>query len=257
MPNPLNLQDVIEYVENNISVFHKKRLEKLETLRLQKALCRKNPYLFRAKHILTAEGLVRGVLDAFLSSQEETLFGDFLEGVAVFVCHKVYDGIKPLAVDLEGIDLVFENDNKIFVVEVKSGPNWGNSSQLKKMLLNFQNAKTILAQVYPQKEIVAVNGCCYGIETNPSQKNGAYFKICGQDFWRFISDNDDLYTEIIEPLAHQAKRYNDNFHEAYAMIVNRFTHQFIEEYCFPNGMIDWVKLVEWVSKRPHNKPYPL
>jgi hypothetical protein len=93
--NPLNLQDVFEYVETHIETFHSKKLQKLERLTLNRLLVRKNPYLFKAKNIFTAEGLVRSILDAFLSSQEETLFGDFLEGVAVFVCGKVYGGVKP------------------------------------------------------------------------------------------------------------------------------------------------------------------
>jgi len=41
--------------------------------------------LFRAKNILTAGELMEGLRDAFLSSSEEKLFGDFLEDLAVFV----------------------------------------------------------------------------------------------------------------------------------------------------------------------------
>ncbi len=254
---PLNLSDVVDYVENHIGTFHTKRLQSLEKLRLEKLLLRKNPYLFKAKHILTSEALVRSILDAFLSSQEETLFGDFLEGVAVFVCGKVYDGEKPAPADLEGIDLVFQNAGKLYIVEIKSGPHWGNSSQIKKMLQNFENAKIVLRQQDPTMEIVAVNGCSYGIETHPRQKNGAYLKLCGQDFWRFISNNDRLYIDIVEPLGHQAKQRNEDFEQAYAMIINRFTQQFTQEYCLPNGLIDWQKLVRWVSGRRSGSSYPL
>lgn len=256
-PNPLNLRDVVRYVEANIGTFHAKRLQKLENLKLDAVLLRKNPYLFRAKNVLTSEVLVRSVLDAYLSSQEETLFGDFLEGVAVFVCEKVYGGEKPAVSYLEGIDLIFQDKDTIFVVEIKSGPNWGNSSQIKKMLLNFSNAKTVLQAKYPNFEIVAVNGCCYGSEVNSLQKTGSYFKLCGQDFWRFISNNDQLYTEIIEPLGHQAQQKNEHFQEAYARIINRFTLQFATEYCLPNGTIDWEKLVQRVSARRENAHYPL
>lgn len=254
--NPLNLQDVFEYVETHIETFHNKKLQKLERLTLNGLLVRKNPYLFKAKNIFTAEGLVRSILDAFLSSQEETLFGDFLEGVAVFVCGKVYGGVKP-ASDLEGIDLIFTNDDTVFMVEIKSGPNWGNSSQIKKMLLNFENAKRILSPAYPEFNFVAVNGCSYGTEPNPYQRDGAYLKLCGQDFWRFISDNDDLYTEIIEPLGYQAKQRNEQFQEEYGKIINKFTLQFGSEYCLPDGTIDWAKLVRKISQRRKNTPYPL
>jgi hypothetical protein len=122
MVGVLNIQDVFSYVETHIGLFHQNRLEKLEGLKLNTVLLRKNPYLFKAKNILTSEQLVRNVLDAYLSSQEETLFGNFLEGVAIYVCGIVYDGRKPSTSALEGIDLVFNNDNRIFIVEIKSGP---------------------------------------------------------------------------------------------------------------------------------------
>lgn len=74
------LSTVAHYIEQNIDTFHQKRLEKLQELKLQSILKRKNPYLFKAKCLLTAEGLVRSVLDAYLSSQEETLFGGLFGG---------------------------------------------------------------------------------------------------------------------------------------------------------------------------------
>jgi hypothetical protein len=71
-------KDVIAYVEKNISTFHTKRLQNLEELKLSTILKRKNPYLFKAKNVLTAQDLVKILLDAHLSSQEETIFGEFL-----------------------------------------------------------------------------------------------------------------------------------------------------------------------------------
>lgn len=101
----LNLKEITKYVEDNIDNFHAKRLEKLEKLNFKQVLKRKNPYLFKAKNILSAHDLMQNILDAFLQSQEETLFGEFLEGVAIFVCHQVYEGVK--STELEGIDLEF------------------------------------------------------------------------------------------------------------------------------------------------------
>ncbi len=100
----IDLKDVINYVENNIGEFHSRRLNSLQSLQLQKILKRKNPYLFKAKNILTAQDLVKNLLEAHLSSQEETIFGEFLEGLAIFICNKVHKGRKSSA---EGIDLEF------------------------------------------------------------------------------------------------------------------------------------------------------
>lgn len=252
---PLDLDAVRAYVENNIGEFHTKRLEKIERLRLDAVLARKNPYLFKAKYVLTAEQLVRGILDAYLSSQEETIFGDFMEGLAIFVCEQVYGGYKPLTGDLTGIDIVFQKDGHLYIVEVKSGPNWGNSSQINRMVTNFEAARQKLAADYPGLSIIPVNGCCYGRENNPQRSKG-YWKLCGQDFWQFISGNDQLYVEIIEPLGYRAKQRNEAFDQAYARIVNRFTLAFSQDYCNDAGDIDWIKLTEFVSRRNEGNVYP-
>ena len=244
----LAIEDVVDYVEKNIGVFHRSRLDSLERLRLDDILHRKNPYLFKAKNILTAQDLVKTLLDAHLSSQEETIFGDFLEGLARFVCEKAFGGKKSVA---EGIDLEFDRDGIRYIVSVKSGPNWGNSSQVARMKDNFQRAKKILRTGGFRQQITAVNGCCYGRDNRPDK--GEYMKFCGQAFWEFISGNPSLYLEIIEPLGHKAKYRNEEFLEAYSQIINRFTLQFSQQFC-SDGKILWdsiVKLNSSITNRSH------
>ena len=77
--------EIKEYVAENIGEFHAARLKSLSELKLKEILLRKNPYLFKAKHVLTSEALVKQLLDAHLSSQEETIFGGFLEDLAIFI----------------------------------------------------------------------------------------------------------------------------------------------------------------------------
>lgn len=238
----LNLSEVIQYVENNIDGFHDRKLQSLDKLKLKKVLKRKNPYLFKAKNVL-AQDLTKGILDAHLSSQEETIFGEFLEGLAIFVCNKVWGGKKSAA---EGIDLEFGRDGKLYIVSIKSGPNWGNSSQVKKMRENFLKAKRILRTSHASTpNIIAVNGCCYGKQR--SQDKGDYFKICGQEFWELISGNDRLYLDIIEPLGTRAKEKNENFSQRYRNILTQFTREFLNTFCLESGEIDWEKLVKFNS----------
>lgn len=45
----LNLNNVKEFVNKNICLFHRDRLKKLEEMKLKQILRKKNPYLFRAK----------------------------------------------------------------------------------------------------------------------------------------------------------------------------------------------------------------
>jgi hypothetical protein len=62
--NPLNLDDVREYVNKNIVDFHRSRIKSLEDLTLHKLL-HKNPYMLKAKHLIKPGDLVESLLDAF------------------------------------------------------------------------------------------------------------------------------------------------------------------------------------------------
>lgn len=239
---------IIGFIEPGIQKFHKRRLDNLADLKLKKILNRKNPYLFRAKNQNTAQDLVKTILDAHLSSQEEGLFGGLLEELAIFICNKVYGGRKSSS---EGIDLDFSKDNILYIVSIKSGPNWGNASQIARMKDNFKRAKRILGTNTSDIKVVAVNGCCYGKDEKPDK--GDYLKLCGQRFWEFISGDENLYIEIIEPLGYKAKERNEEFSDEYAKVINRFTREFSTEYCDQNGLILWEKLVKFNSGKSSKK----
>lgn len=240
MKNQTNslLNSVYDYVKENIGVFHQKRIESLSSLKLDKVLRRKNPYLFKAKNMLTASQIVKGIVDAHLSSNEETIFGDWLEGLAIFVNKISYDGWKS---GITGIDLEFDKDGIRYIVDIKSGPNWGNSNQIARMKENFKRAIRTIRTSNSKIIVRAVNGCCYGKDNKPDK--GDYFKYCGQKFWYFISGNKQIYTEIIEPLGYKAKEKNQEFLSSYSNLLNKFTREFTIRFCKDNGEIDWNKLV--------------
>ena len=237
----LNLDDVRKYVNENIVDFHQRRIKSLEELKLPKLL-KKNPYLFKAKNITTAGQLIEGLLDAFLSSSEEKLFGDFLEGLAIFIAGKTCGGHKSAAT---GVDLEFINDGIHYVISIKSGPNWGNSSQQNRLQQDLQKAITTVKQARFGANVQAVLGICYG-KTRTSYLRG-YLKVVGQNFWYLISENKDLYTDIIEPIGYRAKQHNNTFHDEKSRVANKFTKEFIDKFCDDAGNIDWGKLVEWNS----------
>ena len=235
-------EQILNYVAANIDTFHESRLAKLNELTLDKLVTRKNPYLYKSKNIVTASGLVQAMLDAYLSSQEEGLFGKFLEGLAVYAAIEAIGGWKSSAT---GIDLEFIKEGARYIISIKSGPNWGNSGQQADMRQNFRSAAQLIRQGNPATNVVAVNGCCYGRDEKVDK--GTHFKICGQDFWELISGDRNLYTRIIEPLGHDAKQRNDNFMRNYGTVVNRFTREFMQEFCDDTDAIDWDKLVRYCS----------
>lgn len=239
----IDMAEMNEFIEAELKLFNEKRIEKLKKTKLNDVLRRKNPYLYKAKGLEIAGDFVKAILDAALSSQEETLFGTTLERIAIKACNLAKDGRKSNAV---GIDLEFEDDKCRYLVAVKSGPNWGNSSSIKKMVDYFKKAKKIFKTNNDTNEykVVCINGCCYGTEANPDKID--YYKLCGQDFWMFLTGEKDFYLSIIEPLGHKVKERSEDFTKQYNAIVNEFTQKFSKEYV-TDGRINWESLVKLVS----------
>lgn len=247
---------ISDFIVSNVDGdFHKKKELKISSLKLVDITKRKNPYLFKAKGMNNASDLIKSIMDATVSSGEETVFGNFMEKVAIFTCSQALGGRKSSAT---GIDLEFERGGVKYLVSIKSGPNWGNSSQIKKMKYNFLLAKKVLGTSggMSSQSIFCVEGCCYGYESSPDK--GTHIKMCGEDFWGFISDgNSNLYKDIIEPFGRTAKERNEELQLLIDAKLNLFTAEFVSKYCNQFGVINWELLVQdnSGSRAGSNKPW--
>lgn len=235
-------QKIETFVCENIGVFHEARIRNVQTLRLKTLLENKNPYLFRAKNLNTASDFVTALLDARLSSSEEGSFGNFLEGLAVFVATQCAGGQKSPAT---GIDIDLTKDDVRYLISVKSGKNWGNSSQYKALGQHFADAVKVLKQSKHRCELQPTLGICYG--RAKTVNNGHYLRIAGQNFWFLLSGDADLYANIVEPLGFDAQKFEEAFNEEKSNALNRMTMEFIQQFCNNAGAIDWPRLVTSVS----------
>jgi hypothetical protein len=228
---PLDLEKVCLWVNDNIDTFHDSRINSLNALSL-KQLLSKNPYLLRAKNVTTAGELISGSIEAFLSSSEEESFGAFLEDLAFFVAELTCGGHKSTA---PGVDLEFINDQVHYVVSIKSGTNWGNSSQQDKLEENLKDAVKRVKMSHRNVNVQPVLGICYG-KTRTSYVRG-YLKIVGQNFWYLISGNQELYKDIIQPIGYRAREHNDKYLLAKSPKINILTQEFLADYT-ENGLVD-------------------
>lgn len=238
----LDLREVSGFVSENIVQFHETKLKRIAEIKLKDILRKKNPYLFKAKNMERAQDLITAILDAYLSSSEEKIFGDFLEALAIFISSKTCGGEKSAST---GIDFEFTDKNNRYLVSVKSGPNWGNNQQQRKQQEDFEKAVRTLKQSRHISNVQAVLGICYG-KTKPGYLRG-YWKLVGQSFWYFISGNRNLYTDIIEPLGYRSVENNEEYRKKKDALTNLLTGQFMQDFCVKDGQIDWVKLVKFNS----------
>ena len=235
--------DLKAFVRARVAEFHQRRIDRLSTLRLDRVLARKNPYLLRAKSLDTPRQLVVELLDSYLTPQEAGLFGSVMEQIALEVGRRQF-GARKSAV--EGIDMEFERDGTRYIVSIKSGPNWGNSSQIKRMGEDFRRAKkTLGTNAAGATKVVAINGCCYG--SIATEDRGDYLKLCGKSFWSLISGDDELYQRLIHLIGDESGAQADAFQAEYAKALDRFTAEFEEHYCNADGMVKWRKLVDLSS----------
>ena len=149
-------------------------------------LARKNPFLYRLRAMDHPEQLATAVLEAFLSSSEETMFGGMIEDCAIAVCRHAKGGQKSSA---ENIDLEYRSDHdqrSVTIVQIKSGPNWGNSSQRRKMVQDFQIAVRRLRQGMSIRDVRCIEGTCYG--ESAERDKGSHVLLVGPRFWEEITD---------------------------------------------------------------------
>ncbi len=167
-------------VHETVEGFADKVREKLST-HPRKIIATKNPFLFRARVTTDGQLLARMIVDAFLSSSEETMFGNRLEEIAIEICSHAKGGRKS---STEGIDLEYDEGQKRTIIQIKSGPKWGNSRSRPALVSSFNKARQVIRQGR-NVEIRCVEGICYG----PSETKdlGTHWRLIGNDFWYDIS----------------------------------------------------------------------
>ena len=229
---PIDLEPI---VERHIHAFNEARLDTISTLNVGTMLRRKNPYMFVARNMRTPEELAVALVNATLSSSEETKFGQTLEDIAVEICGLAFGGYKSAAT---GIDLEFRRNDRRYLVSIKSGPNWGNSTQIAKMRQNFSEAIKVVRQGRSGEAVEAVNGCCYG---RGSRDYGDYRRLCGAEFWEFVSGEPDLFARLLSELGVAAA---NGYQAAIESQIDSVAAELRERWSDANGELDWQRILE-------------
>lgn len=179
------------------------------------------------------------VLTAFVSSNEETIFGNcFFEPVAITASN----GNKALA---EGIDIMLQ-DNETNTIAVKSGPSVFNADSKKKQEQNFMAASKLAQQAKARYE--AYIGYCYGKKKDSGRgKPKIYQELARKNFWWKLTGEEDFYIKLIEYMGDLPEKYVARFQESYIKASNRLVREFSNNFCAEDGSIDWEKLVKFNS----------
>lgn len=230
---------VFEAVGVALTGFYSALSRTLDNIDVDKILKRKNPYLYRAKGIHSAGQIVEGILSAYVSSSEETLFGNcFFEPIALVVS----GGQKAVT---EGVDITVDKNNIIYSIAVKSGTSVFNADSKKRQEQNFQSAQKRAQQAH--KAFIPVVGYGYGKKKTKIGKEKFYLELAGKEFWEWLTGDADFYTKIITFMSTRPDEYIKEFEESYDKAENRMVREFTMKYCKKDGSIDWDKLIKFNS----------
>lgn len=189
-----------------------------------------------------ASEIVDSVLTAFVSSSEETIFGNcFFEPIAVAAS----GGNKALA---EGVDIMVQDrsTNTITAIAVKSGTSVFNADSKKKQEQNFAAAAKLAQQA--KARYVAIIGYCYGKKkTSGKGIPKMYQELAGKEFWSELTGDPEFYKKIIQYMGTMPEQYVAAYQESYNRAANRLVREFSISFCKEDGSIDWERLVEFNS----------
>lgn len=235
-----NEELLLSAIAEALNNFYIALVKKIDSLSIKTVMRKKNPYLFRAKDMQGAAQIVEAILSAYVSSSEETIFGNlFFEPIAT----AAVQGQKALA---QGVDIMVEKDDVIYAIAVKSGPNVFNSSSKKKQEQDFSAAAKLAQQA--KKRFVPIIGYSYG-----KKKKGQtavpkfYTELAGQEFWEELTGDSEFYLKLIHFIELLPKTHIDAFEAAYQKAENRLVKEFTQLFCRDDGSIDWDALVTFNS----------
>lgn len=233
---------VVRAIAAALEEFYANLIKKIDGIDINKIMRRKNPYLYRAKAMQNASEIVESVLSAFVSSSEETIFGNcFFEPLAIAAS----GGQKALA---EGVDIMAQDndENVIYAVAVKSGPSVFNADSKKRQEQNFNAASKLAKQAKARFEPII--GYSYGKKkTTGKGTPKIYQELAGQEFWEKLTGDEDFYIHIIGYMGTLPEQYVEEYKASYNKAANRLVREFSINFCNEDGSINWEKLVEFNS----------
>ena len=219
--------------------FYRRRLAKLKEITLA-TICKKNPYLFRVAGVSKPSEIVESVLQAFLSSSEETVFGTvFFEPLAL-AASQVKGGHPSGAA---GVDIEYTSETTNTAIAIKSSTNSQNASAQGKQNSEFMELRSRLLKT--SKNFDAVIASCYGRAVG-TPKNRIYRRVAGQAFWEELTGDSEFYLKILDAMKNLPDEHRREYDLERDILAARLEGEFALNFAL-GGIINWNKLLTYNS----------
>jgi hypothetical protein len=230
-----------------LETLYQKRYGALAKLTLEKLLG-KNPYLYRALGISDASEFIHQLMVAFVSSSDETIFGnDFFEPLAIFAArHGDATGNETRSVSVgagAGQDIAIETASAYWAIAVKSGTNIFNSQSAKGQDGEFLALQARMKKL--NKMFRPIIGHGYGRKSSRAVTNVEM--LAGQAFWQLLSGETDFYLRISRAMEQFALDHGTGYKKEFEVKRHQLLREFMINYVQPDGVISWDKVVAFNS----------
>ena len=188
-----NEDDVKAAIAKALENFYGSLIAKIDAINIKDIMKSKNPYLYRAKSMQTSAEIIDSILQAFVSSSEETIFGNcFFEPIAIAASGGSKSATRGVDIELYDAD-----SNTKYFVAVKSGTSIFNADSMKKQGENFAEAQRTLRTSGGRTGFEAIVGYAYGTKTESGRgKAKIYEEVAGEEFWETITGDKNFYTKV-------------------------------------------------------------
>lgn len=223
-----------------LAKFYERRLGKLSEITLA-TICRKNPYLFRAIGMVKPLDIIEGVLQAFLSSSEETVFGNIFFEPLVLAASQAKGG-RPSGAT--GVDIEYTSETTNTAIAVKSATNSQNASAQTRQNTEFMELRSRLLKT--GKNFDAIIGYCYG-RASGNPPNRIFRRVAGQAFWEELTGDEQFHLKIIHAMGVLPDVHKQQYDAERVRLVLRLDKDFAVNFVTADGDINWDKLVAFNS----------
>lgn len=230
-----------------LTTLYGKRFNVLSELKLERLL-QKNPYLYCSLGLNNPSDFIEQVLIAFVSSSDETVFGnDFFEPLAIWAAEEADQhgqGNRTVTVGAgAGQDIAIETVAAYYAISVKSGKNIFNAQSNKGQNAEFDELRARLKKL--NKQFVPVIG--YGYGRKMVKKASSTEKIAGQKFWSLLTGEQDFYLRIASAIQSVSGVHGAQYKVAFDKKRNELLRQFMLNFVSDAGEILWQSIVEYNS----------
>lgn len=191
----------------------------------------------------TVENVVDFIMQTHKQTSSKTIWGNYLESIAVKVCNHILNGFKSSE---ECTDLEWVIEGKNHYRGWKSSPNWCNADQ--KRAVNLKEKNMMITENFGSFKVLT----SYGKTTKKRVKKG-FIQLSGQDAWEEISGDGELYNKIMIGIQLNCDIIGQFLENIYISDRDKSITWFTENFTNKDKTINFVNINKYVSSRDNIK----